>query len=214
MKDSLTTRDFYNIMFRIRDYMRENRDYLTNLDSAIGDADHGINMERGFNTACDHLKNVDPENTDIGTVLMTVGNALLQVVGGAAGPLYGMFFMGMASRASGLRAADSRVLAEMVEAGLRNVQDIGGGTVPGEKTMVDSIYPALEALKEGGPMLEALERAVKAAERGMRSTIDMVAKKGRASYLGERSRGHQDPGATSSYLIFKAFYEYFKESGS
>ncbi|RLE85793.1 MAG: dihydroxyacetone kinase, partial [Thermoprotei archaeon] len=111
---------------------------------------------------------------------------------------------------------DKKLLAEMLEAGLKGVQDIGGGTQPGEKTMVDAIYPALEELKkavedESVSLVEALKKATEAAERGMKATIPMIAKRGRASYLGERSRGHQDPGATSSYLIIKTFYEYVKE---
>jgi len=211
----LTSEDIYNIIFRILDVIKENEKYLTDLDAAIGDADHGINMVRGFSLATERLKDLNP-SSDVGTILNTVAMALLETVGGAAGPLYGMWFMNMSQKAMGKNEVDKKLLAEMLEAGLKGVQDIGGGTQPGEKTMVDAIYPALEELKkaaenESVSLVEALKKATEAAEKGMKATIPMIAKRGRASYLGERSRGHQDPGATSSYLIIKTFYEYVKE---
>jgi len=214
-KEVLTSEDFYEIIFRILDVMKENEKYLTDLDAAIGDADHGINMVRGFTLATERLKNVNPAS-DVGTILNTVAMALLETVGGAAGPLYGMWFMNMAQVAMGKSEVDKKLLAEMLEMGLKGVQDIGGGTQPGEKTMVDAIHPALQELKKAAndpsiSLLEALEKAAKAAEEGMKATIPMIAKRGRASYLGERSRGHQDPGATSSYLIIKTIYDYLKE---
>ncbi|RLE77488.1 MAG: dihydroxyacetone kinase subunit L [Thermoprotei archaeon] len=214
-KEVLTSEDFYEIIFRILDVMKENEKYLTDLDAAIGDADHGINMVRGFTLATERLKNVNPAS-DVGTILNTVAMALLETVGGAAGPLYGMWFMNMAQVTMGKSEVDKKLLAEMLEMGLKGVQDIGGGTQPGEKTMVDAIHPALQELKKAAndpsiSLLEALEKAAKAAEEGMKATIPMIAKRGRASYLGERSRGHQDPGATSSYLIIKTIYDYLKE---
>lgn len=213
----LTVNDIYNIILRIRQVMDENKDYLTSLDAAIGDADHGINMSRGFNETVNRLKSIKIENADIGTILMTVANTLLETVGGAAGPLYGMFFMNMATTAMGKKEIDLKIITSMFENGLKGVQDIGGAQ-PGEKTMVDTLYPAVmvlkNALSNNYDLLHAFDDAVKAAENGMKSTINMIAKKGRASYLGERSVGHQDPGATSSYLIIKVFYDYIKEKYS
>ncbi|MEM3836066.1 dihydroxyacetone kinase subunit DhaL [Pyrobaculum sp.] len=213
---SLNSNDIYNIIKRIRDIISQNKNYLTELDAAIGDADHGINMDRGFGLAVERLSQINNiDNTDIGTILMTVANALLETVGGAAGPLYGMFFMNMATVASGKREIDIDTLVKMFKEGLKGVQDVGGNTQPGEKTMVDTLYPFVHtlenSLERGDDIFNALDNAIKAAEKGMLSTIDMIAKKGRASYLGERSRGHQDPGATSSYLILKTFYDYIKD---
>jgi dihydroxyacetone kinase-like protein len=210
----LDVHDIYNIMLHAYDYIKQNKDYLTDLDAAIGDADHGINMERGFNFVTIQLKNINIENTDIGTILMSTANAMLATVGGAAGPLYGMFFMNMATVAFGKREIDLKTLVAMLEQGLKGIQDIGGGTQPGEKTMVDTLYPFIEELKQqltnNNDIYAALDKALKAAEKGMLATINMMAKKGRASYLGERSVGHQDPGATSMYLILKAFYDIVK----
>ncbi len=219
MITSLNTSDIYTIIVRVADVIVRNKDYLTQLDAAIGDGDHGINMDRGFELAVERLKQLDINNSDIGTILMTVANALLEVVGGAAGPLYGMFFMNMATVASGKKEVDLQTLTTMFEQGLRGVQDIGGGTQPGEKTMVDTLYPFVEELKKqaasnSNDIALAFANALKAAENGMIATINMIAKKGRASYLGPRSVGHQDPGATSSYLILKTFYDYIKEKES
>ncbi len=214
----LNARDFYNIIIKIADIIAQNKDYLTQLDATIGDADHGINMDRGFKVAVERLKQLNIDNTDVGTILMTVANALLEVVGGAAGPLYGMFFMNMATIASGKKEIDLQTLTKMFEYGLKGIQDIGGGTQPGEKTMVDTLYPFVDTLKKHADnndnIINAFSNALKVAESGMISTINMVAKKGRASYLGPRSVGHQDPGATSSYLILKVFHDYIKEKGS
>jgi len=215
MITELNTNDIYNIILHAYDLIAQNKDYLTNLDAAIGDADHGINMERGFNLVTIQLKNINIENTDIGTILMSAANTMLATVGGAAGPLYGMFFMNMATVASGKREIDLKTLVAMLEQGLRGIQDIGGGTQPGEKTMVDTLYPFIEELKQqltngNNDIYIALDKALKAAEKGMLATINMMAKKGRAIYLGERSVGHQDPGATSMYLILKAFYDIVK----
>jgi len=212
MVAELNTYDIYNIILHAYDLIAQNKDYLTNLDAAIGDADHGINMERGFNfLAVNRLKSINIENSDIGSILTTVANAMLETVGGAAGPLYGMFFMNMATASSGKRSVDLKTLVVMFEQGLKGIQDIGGGTQPGEKTMVDTLYPFIEELKKlsanNNDINVAFDEALKAAEKGMLATVNMVAKKGRASYLGERSVGHQDPGATSMYLVLKAFYD-------
>ena len=199
----------YELVVRfIRDYARaieENRDYLTQLDSPIGDADHGINMHRGMEAALAKLDGLAAG--DIGTLLRTVGMTLVSTVGGAGGPLYGTLFMQMGMAASGKAELSPRDWAEAVERGLQGVVNLGKAE-PGDKTMVDALTPARDALKEaldeGASFADALRRAAAAAEEGMKATIPMVARKGRASYLGERSAGHQDPGATSTYLLMKA----------
>ena len=199
----------YELVVRfIRDYARaieENRDYLTQLDSPIGDADHGINMHRGMEAALAKLDGLAAG--DIGTLLRTVGMTLVSTVGGAGGPLYGTLFMQMGMAASGKAELSPRDWAEAVERGLQGVVNLGKAE-PGDKTMVDALTPARDALKEaldeGASFADALRRAAAAAEEGMKATIPMVARKGRASYRGDRSAGHQDPGATSSYLLMKA----------
>jgi dihydroxyacetone kinase-like protein len=182
--------------------LNENREYLTQLDSAIGDADHGINMDRGFKKVAEKLPTV--ADKDIGNILKTVGMTLISSVGGASGPLYGTFYMrsGMAADAKEQLSLDD--LIALLQAGVDGIIQRGRAQ-PGDKTMVDTWLPAMAALKEaaaaGKSSGEALAAAVAAAEQGMKDTIPLQAKKGRASYLGERSIGHQDPGATSSYLI-------------
>jgi dihydroxyacetone kinase-like protein len=185
--------------------LEQNKDYLTELDAAIGDADHGINMDRGFRAVVERMTGV--QDKDIGTIFKTVGMALVSTVGGAAGPLYGTFFLRMGLATAGkLELSDDDLLA-MLEAGVRGVAERGKANL-GDKTMVDVLQPAVSALREalashaGGQ--EALRQAAAAADKGMKATIPMRALKGRASYLGERSVGHQDPGATSSCLILKA----------
>lgn len=183
----------------------ENKDYLTRLDSAIGDADHGMNMTRGFQAVMAKLPTIGDK--DIGTIFKTVGMTLVSTVGGAAGPLYGTFFMQAGSASAGKQELTATDWSAALEAAIAGVV-MRGKAVLGDKTMVDSLTPALEALKaaiaEQQSLAVALERSAQAAENGMLATIPLVARKGRASYLGERSAGHQDPGATSSYLILKS----------
>jgi dihydroxyacetone kinase-like protein len=182
----------------------ENREHLTRLDSAIGDADHGINMHRGMSAALTKLDGL--EDGDVGTLLKTVGMALISTVGGAGGPLYGTLFLQMGTATSGKDELEPDDWRAALEAALAGVQ-MRGKAEPGDKTMVDALLPgkdALEqALSEGADFADALRRSATAAEDGMRATVPLVARKGRASYLGERSAGHQDPGATSSYLLLK-----------
>jgi len=186
----------------------ENKEYLTELDSAIGDADHGINMDRGFRKVLEKLPEV--ADKDIGNILKTTGMTLISSVGGASGPLYGTFFMrgGMAAAAKEELSGDD--LATMLQGGVDGVVQRGRAQA-GDKTMVDAWLPAMKALREsldgGNDTVTALRQAVAGAEQGMKDTIPMLAKKGRASYLGERSIGHQDPGATSSYLMLKAMLD-------
>jgi len=183
----------------------KNRDYLVELDAAIGDADHGVNMERGFNAVVAKL----PEliNQDIGTILKTVGMTLVSTVGGASGPLYGTFFLQAGMKLSGKKELSLADWVAALEAAVQGVV-MRGKAQAGDKTMLDALLPALSALQqaqaENLPLHEALEKATSAAEEGMHATIPLQARKGRASYLGERSIGHQDPGATSAYLILKA----------
>lgn len=186
----------------------ENKEYLTQLDAAIGDADHGINMDRGFRKVMEKLPSV--VDKDIGNILKTTGMTLISSVGGAAGPLYGTFYLrsGMAVPAKEELGVDD--LVKLLQAGVDGIVQ-RGRTELEDKTMFDTWAPALKALNtsvaNGDDQMTAMRSAVSAAEQGMKDTIPLQARKGRASYLGERSIGHQDPGATSSYLILKALLE-------
>lgn len=185
--------------------LADNKDYLTQLDAAIGDADHGVNMDRGFKAALTKLPTV--ADKDIGTVLKSVGMTLVSTVGGAGGPLYGTFFMQAGTATANKMELSVDEWATALEAAINGVVARGKASL-GDKTMVDALTPALDSLKQaaanGTDLAEALRQSASAAEQGMHDTIPLVARKGRASYLGERSAGHQDPGATSSYLILKA----------
>ena len=189
---------------RFADVVAEHRAQLVQLDTAIGDGDHGTNMDRGMKKAVEKLDGTD--GGDIGADLKAVGMALVSSVGGAAGPLYGTLFLQMGSAAAGKNELDLDGWTAAVEAGVNGVK-ARGKAEPGDKTMIDAWLPALEALREGGDLGEALERSAAAAEEGMKATIPLEARKGRASYLGPRSVGHQDPGATSSYLLLRAAAE-------
>jgi phosphoenolpyruvate---glycerone phosphotransferase subunit DhaL len=182
----------------------ENKEYLTALDAAIGDADHGINMNRGMQSVMAKLQAGNPE--DIGALLKTVGMALVSSVGGAGGPLYGTFFLQLGSKAMGKDELTDDDWVAMLAAAVEGVQGRGKAE-PNDKTMVDALIPARDALAAavaaGEPFANALHASAAAAEEGMKATIPLVARKGRASYLGERSAGHQDPGATSSWLLLK-----------
>jgi len=186
------------------DVIAENKEYLTQLDSAIGDADHGINMNRGFQAVLGKLDGIP--NGDVGNLLKTVGMTLVSTVGGAGGPLYGTLFLQFGTATAGKSELEAEDWAAALVAGVQGVQ-MRGKAEPGDKTMVDALIPARDAfrqaLDEGASFADALQRSAAAAEEGMKATIPWVARKGRASYLGERSAGHQDPGATSSYLLLK-----------
>lgn len=189
-----------------------NKDYLTQLDSAIGDADHGANMDRGMQAAVAKLPGV--ADKDIGTVLKTVGMTLVSTVGGAGGPLYGTLFMQMGTASAGKLELTLADWTAALEAGINGVI-MRGKANPGDKTMVDALNPALAALKgaAAAPLPEALRQSAEAAEQGMTGTIPLVARKGRASYLGERSAGHQDPGATSSHMLLKTAADTWANAG-
>ncbi len=185
--------------------LAENRDYLTQLDAAIGDADHGANMDRGFKAVLNKMPEISDK--DIGTIFKTVGMTLLSTVGGAGGPLYGTFFLQAGMKTAGKMELTLSDWYSVIEAALSGVVMRGKAEL-GDKTMVDALTPAREALKQAldnnTPLAKALELSAEAARVGMEGTTPLVARKGRASYLGERSAGHQDPGATSSYLLLKA----------
>ncbi len=186
----------------------ENRELLTQLDAAIGDADHGINMDRGFRKVAEKLPGF--ENRDIGWILRETGMALIATVGGASGPLYGTFFVKAAEGAAGRDSLDARALAAIFKNGVEALK-ARGKAQSGDKTMIDALEPAARALEvaaeQGVSPGECLRSAARAAEEGMKATVPLVAKRGRASYLGERSAGHQDPGATSSYLMVQALVD-------
>lgn len=186
----------------------QNKDYLTELDAAIGDADHGINMNRGFQKVIIQLPGV--VDKDIGSILKSVSMTLISSVGGASGPLYGTLFLRASTAVTGKQQLTSEDMAALLQAAVDGVVQRGKATL-GDKTMLDALSPAsyayLQAVADGASTKEALQQAVAAAEKGMKNTIPLKAKKGRASYLGERSIGHQDPGATSAYLILKTLLE-------
>ena len=188
--------------------LAENRDYLTELDAAIGDADHGANMDRGFQAVMGKIDQM--ADKDIGTIFKTMGMTLLATVGGAAGPLYGTLFIQMGNVLAGKMELSLDDWIAALDAAVKGVQNRGKAE-PGDKTMVDALIPAEDALKRaserGESFGEALDDSATAAEEGMKATVPLVARKGRASYLGERSAGHQDPGATSTHLILEAARE-------
>jgi phosphoenolpyruvate---glycerone phosphotransferase subunit DhaL len=182
------------------------RDYLTQLDAAIGDGDHGINMDRGFHAVQEALAG---EDTDVppGRLLIVAGKTLVSTVGGASGPLWGSAFRRVGRSLGDAAEWDAEQLVEALAAARDGVVELGAAA-PGDKTMVDALTPAVEAMRsslDAGATLEAaVTAAAEAAEDGARATVPLQARKGRASYLGERSIGHQDPGATSVALVMRA----------
>jgi dihydroxyacetone kinase-like protein len=191
-------------MRRFAGEMAEHRQDLVRLDTAIGDGDHGTNMDRGMRKAMEKLDSA--EQADPGAVLKTVAMALVSSVGGAAGPLYGTLFLQMGTALAGQEEVGLAGWTEAWKKGLEGVQ-ARGKAVPEDKTMVDALIPAIEALEQAPDLDAGLRAAAQGAEEGMRATTPLVARKGRASYLGERSKDHQDPGATSTYYLFKSAAE-------
>lgn len=196
------------------DEFAANRDYLTQLDAAIGDADHGINMDRGFSAVVSDLAVAD--GLGPGALLTRVGSTLVNRVGGAAGPLFGSLFRDAGAALGDGGGAGAEDLLRSLRAGLEAVQRLGAA-VEGDKTIVDAFVPALDGfekeLRNGGVLASAASRAAEAAREGARATVPMEARKGRASYLGPRSVGHQDPGATSTALLFGALARVAGRSG-
>ncbi len=192
----------------IKDYaavIAENKEYLTGLDSAIGDADHGINMNRGFQAGLTKLPAF--ENQDIGSIAKNIGMVLISTVGGASGPLYGTLFMQIGKETAGKLELTLNDWITAIDSAVNGVMMRGKANL-GDKTMLDTLIPALNTLKEcsasGASITDALRASERTAEEGMLATTPLIAKKGRASYLGERSVGTQDPGATSSYYLLRA----------
>jgi dihydroxyacetone kinase-like protein len=190
---------------RFGDLVAQQKNLLTELDAAIGDADHGINMDRGMRAVCDKLDEASPQEAD--QLFNLVGMTLVSNIGGASGPLYGTFFLRLAAGSGPREELSLNEFAKAWRAGLDGLVGRGRPEL-GDKTMFDSLHPALAALDaavaEGESASEAFGAASQAANAGRDATIPMVARKGRASYLGERSAGHQDPGATSAALLFEA----------
>ena len=186
--------------------LHDQRDYLTQLDAAIGDADHGTNMDRGFASVVAKLEELD-DATPPGRILVSAGSTLVSTVGGASGPLWGTALRRAGRSIGDDEAFDGAALALALEAALAGIVELGAAE-PGDKTMVDALEPAVRVLREqiddGSSAPEALAAARRAAEDGMLATVPLQATKGRASYLGERSIGHQDPGATSTAIILRA----------
>ena len=205
---AVTTEDVVAWVVALGRVYSEHQQYLTDLDAAIGDADHGWNMDRGFGAAGAALVAEAPP--DIETALKTVATVLIRTVGGASGPLYGTFFLRAASACAGKTSLAPEELAAAIRAGIGGVEQRGKAAL-GDKTMLDALIPARDAIDRalgaGADCVALLEAAASAAEAGMTATIPLVARKGRASYLGERSAGHQDPGATSSYLLLRTAAE-------
>jgi dihydroxyacetone kinase-like protein len=193
---------------RFAAHIAEQKDYLTQLDAAIGDADHGANMHRGLQAVL--AKKADLQNSDIGAMLKGVAMTLISTVGGASGALYGTFFLQASTLAGGRTELSPSEFGSVLEKGLAGIV-LRGKAALGDKTMIDALQPAIKAYKlsiDSDETLEqALSKAVIAAEEGLKSTVPLVARKGRASYLGERSAGHPDPGATSTLILFRSAAE-------
>lgn len=208
---SLTGTQVIQILNKIGDALDENKQYLSELDAAIGDGDHGINMSKGFNAVKEKIKDDNGEN--IGNTLKKTGMALVSNVGGASGPLYGTAFMKAGAEVNGKSSIDISDFMKIMEAALAGIK-MRGKAVKGEKTMIDAIEPAINAgrsaMDQGLSALDTLEKMQESALKGVEYTKTIIATKGRASYLGERSIGHQDAGATSSYIILNTIYEEVK----
>jgi dihydroxyacetone kinase-like protein len=205
MTDDVTTAALDAWVRRFAELIAQERDHLTELDSAIGDADHGTNLDRGMKAAVAALDELGPAGA--GPTFTKVGMTLVSTVGGASGPLYGTLFLRMGTTLGDLPAVPPEQVGAALRAGLEGVVARGKAQAE-DKTMYDALAPAVDALedalKDGLPIGEALGRASAAAASGRDATIPMLARKGRASYLGERSVGHQDPGATSVALLVAA----------
>ncbi len=191
----------------------KNKELLTDLDRAIGDSDHGINMSKGFTAVLGKLDEM--EDMDWGTILKTVAMTLISNIGGASGPLYGTAFLRAATVVNGKMKVESEDVLKMFEEAIKGIK-IRGKSDKGDKTMLDALIPAYESLKESiekeEDIIKAFEKAEKSAMDGVEYTKAIIARRGRASYLGKRSIGHQDPGATSSYILIKVISDTLKES--
>jgi dihydroxyacetone kinase-like protein len=182
--------------------VESNATLLSDLDAAIGDGDHGANMSRGFTAVVKKLETAQP--ADIGALFKTVGMTLISTVGGAAGPLYGGFFLELGKQTAGKQELDAAALVSILDAGVGDIKRRGKAEL-GDKTMVDALTPAVESMKNAGNDIASATRTAAATARdAAEKTKPLLARKGRASYLGERSIGHQDPGATSSAIMLES----------
>ncbi|WP_315065650.1 dihydroxyacetone kinase subunit DhaL [uncultured Clostridium sp.] len=205
---SIQGKKVIEILGQISEKIDENKSYLSELDAAIGDGDHGLNMNKGFKAVMEKLK--DDDGSDVGGILKKAGMALVSNVGGASGPLYGTAFMKAAMIVNGKAEIDINDFAKMLNEALEGIKMRGKGQTE-DKTMIDAIEPALnsinEGIEKGLEVKEILRAAKEAAYKGVEHTKEIIAKKGRASYVGERSIGHQDAGATSSAIMLETIYE-------
>jgi len=210
MAESFKNAEGRVVVERLIEVIHENRAYLSEIDGKIGDGDHGINMDKGFQMTKERLE----EGMGMSDALKTLGRTLLMEIGGSMGPLYGQFYKAMAKASKDAEEIDAAVLADMLDAAYEAIRALGEAK-PGDKTLVDTLDPAAAALRAkvdaGAGLEESLDAMVAAAETGWKSTEDMVAQIGRSSRLGERSRGVLDAGATSCYLMLKSIAETTKE---
>ena len=208
---TFSNKDAQSVVYDLIDTIQKNKDYLSELDGKIGDGDHGINMNKGF-TLCE--KKLEGKKLSMSQALRVLGQTLMEDIGGSMGPLYGVFFETMADKSEEVSEIDAATFEAMLKSALSEVLFIGNAQ-RGDKSLLETLFPAQEAfsaaLAEGKNFAEALEAMRFAAETGWRSTEDMIAKIGRASRLGERSRGYLDPGATSCYLILDSFASSIKK---
>jgi dihydroxyacetone kinase-like protein len=205
MADTITTHQMLQALETMCDTIEAQKEYLSELDGAIGDGDHGVNMAKCFREVKQKLARSSA--ADVGSLFKEVGMVVLNSVGGAMGALYGTFFLRLSQESTGKSQLNLNDLVVMFQTGEQGVLDIGKAN-PGDKTLIDTLSPAVRAIeaadKEGKPMASALADFERAAKQGMESTRDMLAKTGRASRLGERTIGHLDPGATSCYFILRS----------
>lgn len=212
MAFTLTKQFFIDSVINITKMIEKERNYLTKLDSDIGDGDHGINMSIGFREVTKNIEEYDSTTEDISSFLKKIGMALLGKVGGASGPLYGSLFMKMGANVSGKNEVTFEEFIDMIEQGVSSIEMRGKAEI-GDKTMVDALRPGINFLKERnteGREIEVFGEFIEVMKDGAEKTVPLVAKKGRALRLGERAIGHKDPGAESSWMIFNAFYEELK----
>lgn len=213
--DAITVPDVVRWLTRFADLVAAQKELLTALDAAIGDADHGINMERGLSAVLARLPELTAEGATPGSLATGVARALISTVGGASGPLYGTFFLRLGGALGGDPAVAPARFAAALRAGLEGTV-ARGRTLLDDKTMIDAMAPAVAAIEEevaSGGWPGALALGARAAAAGRDRVTPLVARKGRASYLGERSAGHQDPGATSTVLLFEALRDAFEAGG-
>lgn len=212
--DAIPYLKFREAFSRILENLEKHREYLNDLDSPIGDSDHGESVCKAFAKVKEAIDALPEAERDIGALFATAGKTILFSGGAAMGPLYGTAFLDAGKVAGGKSSLTFPEFVAVFAAFVEGVRRRGGAS-PGDKTMYDTLFPTLEALREaqekGMPLREALEYAISAARKGMESTKDMLAKRGRSSRLGERSLGHIDPGAASSYFIIEAWFSTLKE---